>query len=40
MGQVAVRLLLEKLDDPEKEARRVTLATELVIRDSCAPPRE
>ncbi len=40
IGQVAVRLLLEKLDDPEKEARRVTLATELVIRDSCAPPRE
>ncbi len=39
MGQVAVRLLLEKLDNPEKEARRVTLGTELVIRDSCAPPR-
>jgi LacI family transcriptional regulator len=39
IGQVAVRLLLEKLEDPEKEARRVTLATELVIRDSCASPR-
>jgi len=36
-GQVAVRLLLEKIDAPEKEARRVTLATQLVIRDSCAP---
>lgn len=40
IGQVAVRLLLEKLKNPEKEARRVTLATELVIRDSCAPPPE
>ncbi len=39
IGRVAVRLLLEKLDNPEQEARRVTLATELVIRDSCAPPR-
>ncbi len=38
IGQVAVRLLLEKIDDPEKEARRVTLSTELIIRDSCAPP--
>jgi LacI family transcriptional regulator len=38
IGQVAARLLLEKIDNPEKEARRVTLATELVIRDSCVPP--
>lgn len=37
IGQVAVRLLLEKLENPEKEARRVTLATELVVRDSSAP---
>lgn len=40
IGHVAVRLLLEKIEDPDKEARRVTLATELVIRDSCAPPRQ
>lgn len=39
IGQVAVRLLLERLEEPENEARRVTLATEMVIRDSCAPPR-
>lgn len=39
IGRVAVRLLLERLEDPEKEARRVTLATELVIRESTAPPR-
>lgn len=36
IGQVAVRLLLEKLENPEKEARRVTLATELIVRDSSA----
>lgn len=39
IGQVAVRLLLERLGNPAKEARRVTLSTELVIRDSCAPPK-
>ncbi|HUN07676.1 MAG TPA: LacI family DNA-binding transcriptional regulator [Aggregatilineales bacterium] len=38
IGQVAVRLLLERIDTPEKDARRVTLSTELVIRESCAPP--
>jgi LacI family transcriptional regulator len=37
IGQVAVRLLIEKLENPEKEARRVTLATELIVRDSCSP---
>lgn len=39
IGRVAVRLLLEKIEFPEKETRRVTLGTELIIRDSCAPPR-
>jgi LacI family transcriptional regulator len=38
IGQVAVRLLLERIDTPEKDARRVTLSTELIIRESCAPP--
>lgn len=38
IGQLAARLLLEKIENPEKEARRVTLSTELIIRDSCAPP--
>jgi LacI family transcriptional regulator len=38
IGQVAVRLLLERIEAPEKDARRVTLSTELVIRESCAPP--
>lgn len=39
IGRLAVRLLLEKIEDPEKETRRVTLSTELIIRDSCAAPR-
>lgn len=39
IGQMAVRLLLEKLEDPALPSRRVTLPTELIIRDSCAPPR-
>lgn len=38
IGQTAVRLLLEKFENPAVVARRVTLSTELVIRDSCAPP--
>jgi len=38
IGQVAVRLLLERIESTEKDARRVTLSTELVIRESCAPP--
>jgi LacI family transcriptional regulator len=37
MGRVAVRLLLDQIEQPGRPTRRVTLATELVIRDSCAP---
>ncbi|HYO87020.1 MAG TPA: LacI family DNA-binding transcriptional regulator [Candidatus Limnocylindrales bacterium] len=36
MGRVAARLLLDQIQQPERPPRRVTLATELVIRDSCA----
>jgi LacI family transcriptional regulator len=39
IGQVAVRLLLERIHAPDNPARRVTLSTELVIRESCAPLR-
>lgn len=35
IGRVAVQLLLEQLQHPERAPRRVTLATRLVIRDSC-----
>jgi LacI family transcriptional regulator len=37
MGQVAVKMLLEQIQDQSKPPRRVTLATQLVIRDSCGP---
>ena len=37
MGQVAVKLLLERIEDRNRPPQRVTLATQLVIRDSCGP---
>ncbi len=37
MGQVAVKLLLEQIEDRSRPPQRVTLATQLVIRDSCRP---
>ncbi|MBI5928768.1 MAG: LacI family DNA-binding transcriptional regulator [Chloroflexi bacterium] len=39
MGQDGARLILERLANPSVEVRRITLETELIIRDSCAPPR-
>jgi len=36
MGQVAVKMLLERIKDRSHPPQRVTLATQLVIRDSCA----
>lgn len=35
MGRVAVRMLLEQLENPSQPARRVTLSTQLIVRDSC-----
>lgn len=37
MGQVAVKLLLEQIEDQSRLPQRVALATQLVIRDSCGP---
>lgn len=37
MGQVAVKLLLEQIEDHSRPPQRVTLATQLIIRDSCGP---
>jgi LacI family transcriptional regulator len=39
MGRVAVRMLLEHMEAPDKQMKQVTLDTQLVIRDSCMPPR-
>jgi LacI family transcriptional regulator len=37
MGRVAVKLLLEQIEDRSHPPQRVTLSTELIIRDSCGP---
>lgn len=39
MGRRGVQLLLDQLANPERAPERVTLATELIIRDSCQPPK-
>jgi LacI family transcriptional regulator len=39
MGRVAAKILLERIENPERSLRRVTLSTHLVIRDSCQPPK-
>ncbi len=35
MGRMAVRMLLEQIENPSLPARRVTLSTQLIVRDSC-----
>ncbi|MDX1994708.1 MAG: LacI family DNA-binding transcriptional regulator [bacterium] len=35
MGRVAVKMLLEQIEDQSRPPRRVTLATRLIVRDSC-----
>jgi len=37
MGRVAVKMLFEQIDGQQLMPQRITLATSLVIRDSCAP---
>jgi LacI family transcriptional regulator len=37
MGQVAVQLLMEQIEDQNRPAQQVALATQLIIRDSCGP---
>jgi LacI family transcriptional regulator len=39
MGQVAVKMLLEQIEGQSRPPQRVVLATQLVIRDSCGPPK-
>jgi LacI family transcriptional regulator len=38
MGQVAVQLLLEQINDPGRQPRQVILDSNLIIRNSCLPP--
>jgi LacI family transcriptional regulator len=39
MGRVATQMLLDLLRHPEKEAERIELPTDLVVRASCQPPQ-
>jgi LacI family transcriptional regulator len=39
IGQAAARLLLQRIEDPQRPRDTLVLPTELVIRDSCAPVR-
>ena len=39
MGQMGVKMLLERIQHPERETYQVTLNTQLVVRDSCQSPR-
>jgi LacI family transcriptional regulator len=39
MGRVGVKLLLEQIENPDTPPKTITLATQLVIRDSCQPPK-
>ncbi|NUR42559.1 MAG: substrate-binding domain-containing protein, partial [Streptomyces sp.] len=34
IGSMIAHILLEEIDDPDKPRRRVTLSTELVVRES------
>jgi LacI family transcriptional regulator len=38
MGRIGVKLLLEQIEHPENSPKNITLATNLIIRDSCQPP--
>jgi LacI family transcriptional regulator len=39
MGRLATQMLLKKIGDPDFAGERIELATTLVIRESCQPPR-
>jgi len=39
MGRVATQMLLEYIGDPALRTRRIEFDTELVIRESCCPPK-
>lgn len=37
MGEVAVKLLMEQIENPDRPPQRAILPTQLIIRDSCVP---
>lgn len=37
MGRVAVKMLLEQIEDQSRPPQRILMATQLIIRDSCGP---
>jgi LacI family transcriptional regulator len=39
MGRIAMHMLLEYIEDPQRPIERVELPTELVLRQSCHPPK-
>lgn len=39
MGRVAVRMLLDQIEQPDKPPRHLALGTRLILRESTAPPR-
>jgi LacI family transcriptional regulator len=39
MGRVGVKLLMEQIENPDTPPKSITLATRLVVRDSCQPLR-
>jgi LacI family transcriptional regulator len=39
MGRVGVRMLLQNVANPDGSPRRTTLQTELIVRESCQPPK-
>jgi LacI family transcriptional regulator len=40
MGRTATQMLLEILNNPEKKPNRISLPTELIVRDSTAKPKD
>jgi LacI family transcriptional regulator len=40
MGRTAVKLLLGQIEQPGQGTQQVTVTTQLIVRDSCQPPRQ
>ena len=40
MGQVATRILIERIEDPTLPTKRVEFPTELIVRESCQSPEQ